>query len=575
MAVQLPEAFITKMKRLLQEEFTAFYSSYEAPRHYGVRINTLKISADEFSRMAPFALERVPWCATGYYYAEGERPGKHPYYHAGLYYIQEPSAMLPVELLDIRPGDRVLDLCAAPGGKATQIAAKLAGTGLVVANDNQPERVKALVKNVELAGIRNAIVLNELPERMLPNFHGFFDKILIDAPCSGEGMFRKDEDMAGQWEKHSVKRCSAMQRNILESAAQMLTSGGRIVYSTCTFSPEENEAMISTFLKKHPEFKLVPIGAEGCSTGRADWSEFTGMEEADSDACDGLGPGSSNTPLPGTVRLWPHLVRGEGHFAAVLEKNPEGRIAETEAGGAGVLESGTGNALGSGGSEVPGPGTLRPTLKSAAWPEARESSQGKAAGQAAQVKLLASGSRLGRKAADSRGVEREGSARTTAGGGKRAKGHRGNNEPLVSLEGWKAFVRDHLTVEPPGEPVVYGEHLYLSPAYPPALDSLKVSRPGWYAGTIRNNRFVPSHALAVGLKGEEAARRVELTSQSADAIKYLKGDTLIVSDEEVKCAGVKSPKGWCLVCIDGFPVGWGKWQDGILKNEYPPGWRMT
>lgn len=209
---KLPAAFVTQMEQLLGEQFPAFLDSYRLPRHQGLRINRLKITAEQFAERSPYPLEPVSWTNEGFYIPETDRPGKHPYYHAGLYYVQEPSAMAPVELLEVQPGDKVLDLCAAPGGKTTQIAAKLQGTGLLVTNDNQPDRVKALAKNVELYGVTNAIVLNETPERLAPRLPLFFDKILVDAPCSGEGMFRKDEDMSKAWDEQAPLRYAGMQR---------------------------------------------------------------------------------------------------------------------------------------------------------------------------------------------------------------------------------------------------------------------------------------------------------------------------------------------------------------------------
>jgi NOL1/NOP2/sun family putative RNA methylase len=259
---KLPVSFVEKMKVLLGDEFVPFLESYEQPRAYGIRVNTLKISIEKFREKSPLQLCSVPWANEGFYFEEGERPGKHPFYHAGLYYIQEPSAMAPVELLDVQPGERVLDLCAAPGGKSTQIAAKLQRTGVLVVNDIHSDRVKALVKNLELFGIRNAVVLNDKPERLLTPFAGYFDKILIDAPCSGEGVFRKEEDMMLKWQPHLVKEFSQMQRELLGQAARMIAPGGTIVYSTCTLSPEENEAQIAGFLDRHGAFEL---GCDGCA----------------------------------------------------------------------------------------------------------------------------------------------------------------------------------------------------------------------------------------------------------------------------------------------------------------------
>jgi NOL1/NOP2/sun family putative RNA methylase len=304
--MKLPEEFLKKMKDLLGEaEYEEFYRSYSEPRHYGLRVNTLKASVEEFVRVSPFDLESVPWTRDGFYYREGASPGRHPYYYAGLYYIQEPSAMLPGEVLDARPGERILDLCAAPGGKTVQIAAGMRGQGLLVANDISSDRVKALVKNIELCGVRNAMVTNETPERLAGKFTGFFDKILVDAPCSGEGMFRKDEEAARSWEKFKCEKCSCMQWEILQSVDRMLKPGGSIVYSTCTFSPEEDERMLARFMEQHKGYELVEIPHRGgVEPGRPDWAD-------------------GNPEFAKTARLWPHKLKGEGHFVARLRKNPD------------------------------------------------------------------------------------------------------------------------------------------------------------------------------------------------------------------------------------------------------------
>ena len=301
--MKLPAEFLNKMKILLGEtEYAELLESYGKPRHYGLRVNTLKIGVEEFLKISPFKLEPVPWTSDGFYYPEGENPGKHPYYHAGLYYIQEPSAMLPGFILGASPGERVLDLCAAPGGKTVQIAAAMKNSGIIVANDISPDRVKALVKNIELCGVRNAVVLNETPEKIASRFEGYFDRILVDAPCSGEGMFRKDEDAARSWESYKCETCSGMQKLILQSVDSMLKPGGVLVYSTCTFSPEEDEKIITYFLNLHKDYEIIEIQKKaGMEPGRPEWS-------------DG-GP-----ELAKTARLWPHRVKGEGHFAALLIK---------------------------------------------------------------------------------------------------------------------------------------------------------------------------------------------------------------------------------------------------------------
>jgi len=302
--MKLPLEFTDKMNRLLGEkEFDLFIESFNKPRYYGLRVNTLKISVEDFLKTSPFVLEPVPWTRDGFYYEEGSSPGRHPYYYAGLYYIQEPSAMLPGAVLDAQPGEWVLDLCAAPGGKTAQIAAAMQGQGLLVANDINTDRVKALVKNVELCGIRNAIITNETPQKLSESFTGCFDRILIDAPCSGEGMFRKDEEAIRSWERFKCDRCAGMQRDILDYVDRMLKPGGYVVYSTCTFSPEEDEIMISEFLDKHGNYELLEVPkTAGIEDGRPEWS-------------------GGNIELRKTARLWPHRIKGEGHFVALLRKS--------------------------------------------------------------------------------------------------------------------------------------------------------------------------------------------------------------------------------------------------------------
>ena len=239
--MKLPERFETRMKEMLQDEFGAYEAELERPCYHGLRVNTAKISVEDFLKLSPFELKPVPWCPNGFYYDESEQPAKHPYYYAGLYYIQEPSAMTPASVIPIEEGDRVLDICAAPGGKSTELAAKLHGTGLLVSNDISNSRAKALLKNLELFGVPNMLVLSEPSNVIADNFEGFFDKILIDAPCSGEGMFRKANSMVKAWETNGVELFVNLQHSILKEMIRCLKPGGTMVYSTCTFSPEENE----------------------------------------------------------------------------------------------------------------------------------------------------------------------------------------------------------------------------------------------------------------------------------------------------------------------------------------------
>jgi len=281
--ILLPEPYVERIRNQLHEEAEQFLQSYREPRTYGLRINSLKISesdpATEELKLL-FGLTPVSWCPTGFYYDEAARPGKHPYHAAGLYYIQEPSAMSAAELLDPQPGEIVLDLAGAPGGKSTQIAAKLQGRGLLIANEIHPARAKILSENIERIGVSNCIVTSATPDALAKKFPQFFDRIMLDAPCSGEGMFRKDPDAIAEWSPAHVTMCATRQTDILNQAVLMLKPNGTLAYSTCTFNEEENEQTIQAFLENHPSFSLLR-----------------------------------------TERIWPHRERGEGHFVAVLRNN--------------------------------------------------------------------------------------------------------------------------------------------------------------------------------------------------------------------------------------------------------------
>ncbi|MBQ1281306.1 MAG: RsmF rRNA methyltransferase first C-terminal domain-containing protein, partial [Oscillospiraceae bacterium] len=295
-----------RMQRLLGADYDAFLASYDRPRAVGLRRNPRKAG----ERNMPFVTESVPWEKNGFYYDPSSRPGLHPWHEAGVYYLQEPSAMAPAALLDAQPGETVLDLCAAPGGKSTQIAAAMQGQGLLVCNEIVPSRAKILSQNIERMGIPNALVLSEHPAKLAERFPHTFDRIMVDAPCSGEGMFRKEEAAVRDWSEEQVLVCANRQREILESAAKMVRAGGRIVYSTCTFAPEENEGVIATFLQEHPDFSVAEVDAPWFAPGRPDWID------------------TSAEGIERTFRLFPHLLRGEGHFAAVLQYNGAGDMRE-------------------------------------------------------------------------------------------------------------------------------------------------------------------------------------------------------------------------------------------------------
>lgn len=301
--VHLPEAFLERMKNMLGDEYEDFLKSFQDKKSYsGMRINKLKKNAGEAVINETGDLPGVLWCADGFYADKDIISGKHPYHVGGLVYFQEPSAMLPVEMLGIEEGDFVLDLCAAPGGKSTQAAAKLNGQGLLVANEIVPKRAMVLCENIQRMGIKNAIVTNEAPDRLAEKYKAFFDKIIVDAPCSGEGMFKKEPQAALEWSKEHTYSCAERQKNILRSAFSMLKGGGYLVYSTCTFAPCENEEVASWVLSEFPDVELVPIFAEGTEDGRSEWSK-------------------NLVDLSGTKRIFPHKSRGEGHFVALFKKN--------------------------------------------------------------------------------------------------------------------------------------------------------------------------------------------------------------------------------------------------------------
>lgn len=293
----LPEAFLQRMEAQLGSEYPAFLESLERPRAVALRFNPMKGERP----VLPFVREPVPWEPEGFYYDPETRPGLHVYHEAGVYYLQEASAMAPVALLDPKPGERVCDLCAAPGGKTTQIAGRMLGQGFLVCNEINPKRAKILSRNIERMGVANALVTNEHPETLASRFPGFFDRVLVDAPCSGEGMFRKEEAAVTDWSQETVQMCARRQREILDSAARLVRPGGRLVYSTCTFAPEEDEETVAAFLEAHPEFTPEPV--------EAPW--FVPGENA-------------------SYRMWPHKLLGEGHFAAVLRKT-QGESGEVPA----------------------------------------------------------------------------------------------------------------------------------------------------------------------------------------------------------------------------------------------------
>ena len=279
-----PQGWIEQLTPLLGSRLPDFLHSMDLPPQRGIRMRPGREAIGE-------AKERVPWAERGYYLPLDSLAGSAPAHEAGAYYLQEPSAMAAAAALHPLPGDRVLDLCAAPGGKSTQLAAYMEGRGVLVCNEPVPARAQILSRNVERMGIANAVVVSALPEQLSPRWPCFFDRILVDAPCSGEGMFRRHPETRQEWRPTSPAGCAQRQRQILDHAALMLRPGGTLAYSTCTFNTTENEEVIQGFLQAHPQFSLLPIVLPGLSQGE------------------------------GMVRLWPHLIRGEGHFVALLRKD--------------------------------------------------------------------------------------------------------------------------------------------------------------------------------------------------------------------------------------------------------------
>lgn len=449
--IKISEEFLSRMKDLLgEEEFEAYVKSFDEERLYGLRVNTLKISPEEFVKITSLKLHPVAWVNNGFYYEGEERPAKDPYYYAGLYYLQEPSAMTPAHMLPVVPGDKVLDLCAAPGGKSTELGAKLKGKGILVSNDISNSRARALLKNLELWGIENICVTSEEPRKLKSAFGSFFDKILVDAPCSGEGMFRKDGDMVKSYEEHGPEYYAAIQREIVGHAVDMLAPGGLMMYSTCTFSVCENEDIIRLILENHEDMELVKLPL------------FEG-------ASDGIG-------LSGCLRLFPHKIKGEGHFMALLKKKS---------------------------GQVPAEMSKSGSKKEKALPEELS-------------KFLS----------------------------------------MIS----KPLISSRIEIK---NDCVY----YLPEYFSENGGKLRYLRTGLCLGEMKKERFEPSQALAQSLKMEEFKQTISFKKEDERVIRYLKGETVFLTESE------GSKKGWCLICVDGFPLGFAKGNGDTLKNKYYPGWR--
>lgn len=451
----LPPDYLKHLESILKEEVSSYQLSLKDKKALGLRANTLKISPERLSGILEGLEEPVKWCKEGFYYDEEFKPGKSPYYHAGLFYIQEPSAMLPASVIPIEENDKVLDLCAAPGGKSTYIGSRLKGKGLLVSNDISPSRAKILLKNIELAGIKNACVLSEAPEKLSLKFPQFFDKILIDAPCSGEGMFRKDENAVNSYIEKGPEYYIPIQKNLLLEASKMLRPGGIIAYSTCTFNIMENELIIKDFLDNNLSFSIMPIDHEdyGISKGMAILSE-------------------NAQSLSACGRIWPQRQKGEGHFIALLKHNGEKMPYEA------------------------------PPFK---------------------------------------------------------------ENKIKNIEYFHDFCRNNLNIKLEGNMVQHESSLMMLPYGITDLKGIRTVRSGFYLGDLKEKRFEPSHALAMALNKNNAKNIVSFTETDEALYRYLKGESLHMDIKD----------GYVLLCLNEWPIGWGKASNGQIKNKYPKGLMMN
>jgi NOL1/NOP2/sun family putative RNA methylase len=451
---EIPPRFLERMRDQLGVEYPAFEAIYTQPPTHGLRVNTLKLTPAQFEVLSPFRLTALPWSPAGFLVADETRPGKHPYHAAGLYYLQDPHAQAVAEILAPQPGEKVLDLAAAPGGKTTHLANRMQNQGLLVANEIKTKRIGHLAANLERWGARTAAITNETPERLAEFFGPFFDRVLVDAPCSGEGMFRKDRAAVQGWSEPAILGCAVRQNAILNYAARLVRPGGWLCYSTCTFAEEEDETVIAHFLEDHPEFETANPPAN------LSLPELTAPSRM--------------------IRLWPHHSPGEGHFIALLQRTGEGRRRSNE---------------------------HQP-------PEKRIPS----------------------------------------------------SLPRSILANFDAWCRDNLAGELPGRPDLVGSRLYAIPEELPDVSRLRVLHPGWWLGTPKKDRFEPAHALAMGLGVKDVPHALLLLVDAPEVLKYLRCETLPSSGDN----------GWVLVAVSdrekgGFPLGWGKRVQGILKNHYPHG----
>ena len=439
--MELPEKYLDKMRSLLKEEYEDYLDALEKPPLRGLSVNTLKISCEEFERIFPFQIESVPWSENGYYYFDDEVT-KHPYYHAGLYYIQEPSAMLPASVLPVEEGDVILDGCAAPGGKSLQIACRLRHSGVLISNDLSVSRAQGLLHNIEKSGIRNAYVIAEDLLKLSERYLQSFDKILLDAPCSGEGMFRKDAGLIRSYAEKDSAYYAEIQKKLIVAASKMLKPGGQMVYSTCTFSEEEDEEVVAYLLKEKSDMHVEEIngisGVENCHSKR--------LQEA--------------------LKVFPHQLKGEGHFICLLKK--DGVSAEKE----------------------------------------------------------------------------------------RREQPLNLDDPFFDHI-QKGFLHGTLMKNK--------DSLFLLPEEVWDTKGIRTLRSALLLGEENKYGFIPSQHLAASLRKEDFDACIVFEADDPRVMKYLKGETVQVDSRL---------SGWVLICVESYPLGFGKIADGVVKNKIRAGSRV-
>lgn len=531
----IPDGFARRMRAWLgDDEAEALLDALDRPAERGLRVQHDRIRADDLAAKVDWRLEPVPWSPHGFLVdAAGEAPGAHVLHEAGAYYLQDPSAMAPAAALEVRPGERVIDLAAAPGGKASAFVADLAADrgddgpepgarpepeGVLVANDVHPKRVAALARNLERVGARSAIVTQLAPDDWAQIAPESFDAVLLDAPCSGEGMFRKSEAARADWSQATVDACAGRQDRLLEAAARLLAPGGRLVYATCTFALEENERVIAALLERRPDLTARPLRLEGTSPGYP-----VDGRPASSDA--GSAP---RLPANAVARLWPHLVHGDGHVVTMVVRDADAsRQARARAASGSIASAARGRGT-RGEISAPPSRELR-----AAWRAFAEATLHSAARDA-----------LERDEPDDEAAARARAHADDVGG------------RLVQRGGvlWRRA----------------------GPATWSAVPSL---RPGLALGRLQGDRFVPAHALAQALRPGEARVRLDLPLASASSDAWLAGEelewqaTLAAGAVVTGDAAELGRGGYVQVTVAGCGLGWARRSGDRLRNLYPKGLR--